>query len=399
MRFAAAVSRRENTEEAAQQLVASIQYQLPGEIDLLAVFFTYHHRDQAASLSAHLRRRLAPRVLIGCSCEGVIGSDKEIEREPGISVLAGRLPDVTLTPFHITVEEWEDLLAPEEGQRLARRVGLSRVDSHPTRAFVVFGDPDVTQVEELTQALGMLAPGVPTVGGMASAPRQMGSNILFLDGQALEAGVVGVCIAGPVRVETVVSQGCRPVGETYLVTRAEGNLVGTLSGKPALEVVRATLNALSPEEQALVQNGLFVGIVINEYQPAFERGDFLVRNVLGADPESGAVAVGTTVRAGQTVQFHLRDAATADEDLRVLMARAARDEVAPTGGFLFSCNGRGVNLFDLPNHDVRGVLEAVPETPLAGFFAAGELGPVGGKSFVHGQTASIILFRPEEDLA
>ncbi|HZP81995.1 MAG TPA: FIST N-terminal domain-containing protein [Chthonomonadaceae bacterium] len=396
MRFAAAVSRRENSVEAVEQLVDSVQYQMPGEIDLLAVFLTYHHRDEAAAMAARLHRHLSPRVLVGCTCEGVIGGDKEIEGEPGVSVLAGSLPDVTLTPFHIALDEWEDLLTADDDTALRRRVGLLGAKKEATRAFLLFADPFTTPIVELMEALDRLAPGVPTVGGMASGASQIGQNVLLLNDDVLEEGTVGVRVGGPVRVETVVSQGCRPIGETYLVTRAEGNMIVTLGGRTALEVVREMLAALAPDEQALVRNGLFVGIVINEYQPAFERGDFLVRSVLGADPDSGAVAVGDAVRAGQTVQFHVRDAETADEDLRLLMTRAAQDETAPTGAFLFSCNGRGIRLFDLPNHDVRGVLEAVPETPVAGFFAAGELGPVGGRSFIHGHTASIVLFRPEE---
>jgi len=230
---------------------------------------------------------------------------------------------------------------------------------------------------------------------MASSAERPGENALLLNGDLWEEGVVGIRIAGPIRVETVVSQGCRPIGETLLITKAEGNMLHSLGGRNALEVTQEILETLRPEEQELIRKeGLFLGIVVNEYQPAFERGDFLVRSIRGADPNNGALAVGENVRAGQTIQFHIRDARTADEDLRLLMARAAEDETAPTGGLLFSCNGRGVRMFDLPNHDVRGVLEAIPETPLAGFFAAGELGPIGGKNFLHSHTASIAIFRP-----
>jgi small ligand-binding sensory domain FIST len=391
MQFAAAISRAEDVEIAAQDLIDSIRRQMPGEVDFLAVFLTYHHREDAVALADRLSYDLTPRVLIGCTCEGVIGGDREIEREPGISVLCGRMPGVTLTPFRIPMEEWEDLLEQEGEERLRRWVGANLSD---TRAFLVLGDPFTTQIDGFLHGLETVAPGVPIVGGMASGGSGVGENVLLLDGDMAEDGVVGVRIAGPVRVDTVVSQGCRPIGETLMVTRAENNMIAMLSGRPALEVAQEVVNALAPEEQALLQNGLFLGIVTNEYQPAFARGDFLVRNVLGADQENGAVAVDEFVRAGQTVQFHLRDAETADEDLRLLMTRAAEDETAPAGGLLFSCNGRGVRMFDLPNHDVRGVLEAVPETPLAGFFAQGELGPVGGKNFIHGFTASLVLFRP-----
>lgn len=394
MQFAAAVSRHEETAGAARELTDALRRQISDPLDLMFVFLTYHHRDTADLLSATLRRELKPRVLLGCTAEGVIGPDREIEREPAVSVLAGRLPGVSLEPFHIGMEEWEEMLTADRAARLRERIGA---DVSDIRAFLLLGDPFTTPITELLEALDALVPGIPTIGGMASGAGHAGQNVLLLDGAALEEGVVGVRIAGPVRVDTVVSQGCKPIGETLLVTRAEGNLIHALGGRPALEVVQELLLNLGADEQELVQNGLFLGIVMDEYKPAFSRGDFLIRSVLGANRNSGAVAVGEAVRAGQTVQFHVRDADTADEDLRLMMQQAAQDEAAPYGGLLFSCNGRGTRLFPRPNHDVRGVLEVVPETPLAGFFANGELGPVGDRNFIHGHTASIALFRPTLD--
>ena len=277
---------------------------------------------------------------------------------------------------------------------LRQRVGISPgttvkkpARSHPRRSL---HDADCGTDD----ALGEHRAGRATVGGMASGAEKAGETVLLLNRDIVEDGAVGVRIAGPVRVETVVSQGCRPVGETMLVTKAEGNMIETLGGRPALEVAREILSALTTHEQDMVENGVYLGIVINEYQEAFDRGDFLIRNVLGADPDTGAVAIGDTVRAGQTVQFHIRDAQVADEDLRIMMPAPRRTRPCRQAASVFSCNGRGTRMFDMPNHDVRGVLEMVPETPLAGFFAAGELGPVGGKNFIHGQTASILLFSP-----
>lgn len=398
MQFAAAVTRAESTDQAAIDLVKSLRRQLPGEIDLLCVFLTGEHRDEAGALADQLRYELGPRVLIGSTCEGIIGGEREIEREPGISVLAARMPGVTLTPFHIGMDDWEPLLEGVDCQRLARRVGAVGTARASTRAYILLGDPYTTPTETLIQALDSITPDAPVVGGMASGASHAGENILLLDGDVLDEGAVGIRVAGAVRVDTVVSQGCRPIGDTLLITRAEGNMIATLGGQNALDAARQILDMLKPKEQELVQNGLYLGIVINEYQPAFGRGDFLVRSVQGVDADTGALAIAENVRAGQTVQFHIRDAETADEDLRALMAVAAKDDTAPAGGLVFSCNGRGVRMFDLPNHDVRSVLEAVPETPLAGFFAAGEIGPIGRKSFVHSHTASIALFRPEIDL-
>ncbi len=394
MQFAAAITRCEEVPDAVAHLVDSIRRQLAGDIDLLVLFLTPEYQDNAPQLVRSLRLALSPRVLLGCTCEGVIGRDREIEREPAISILAGCLPGVTLAPFHIGMEEWESLLDENDPSKLKRILAVEPGDIAPTRAYIVLADPFTTPISELMRSLDDLTPHAPTLGGMCSGAQQAGQNLLFLNGMILEDGAVGVRIAGPVQVDTIVSQGCRPIGETLLVTKADGNRIAALSGQNALEKTRELLEDLPEEDKELLSNGLFLGVVVNEYQSDFGRGDFLIRPVFGADKETGAIAIGDTIRAGQTVQYHVRDAQTADEDLRELMKQAAKNEVAPAGGLLFSCNGRGVRLFDMPNHDVRGVLEAVPETPLAGFFAQGELGPIGGRSFIHGHTLSVALFRP-----
>ncbi len=396
MRFAAAISRYENTADAARDLCESVRLQLRGDIDLLTVFLSVQHREQAERLGHILRRELTPRVLIGCTGESIIGGEREVEGEPAISVLAGQLPNVDLTPYHIDIEEWEDLL--EGGgsrKRLARRVGAAGKDRETTRAYIAFADPFTTPIAEWLAATDALTPDAPTVGGMASGVTGPGESALLLNNKVYDQGLVGVRIGGPVRLETVLSQGCRPIGATRLVTRVENNMIATLSGENALESTQAMLATLPSADSDLLENGLYLGVAINEYLPEFSRGDFLIRSVLGADVDTGALAIGEEIRAGQTVQFHVRDAATADEDFRSLLALAATDETAPAGALLFSCNGRGVNLFDMPNHDARCLLAALPETPVAGFFAAGELGPVGGRSFIHGFTASVLLFRPD----
>lgn len=394
MQFAAALSRQENARQAAKELTESIQRQVIGDIDLLMVFFTSDYHAEVERLSFALRHGLTPRVFLGCTSEGVLAGDREIEGEPAVAVLAASMSGVTLSPFAIPIEDWEALLNDDSGNQIRRRVGAIGPSRGETRAFVLLGDPFSTPIVECMEALDRICPGAPTVGGMASGGMQPGDNRLLYQDEIIEDGAVGVRIAGPIRVDTIVSQGCKPIGEPLLVTGAENNMIASLGGRPGLEVAREQLMNLSSDDQELVENGLYLGIVINEYQSSFERGDFLVRNVFGADQDTGAIAIGDTVRPGQTVQFHVRDAAIADADLRELMAQAGRDEAAPLGGLIFSCNGRGVQMFDLPNHDIRCVLEAVPETPLAGFFAAGELGPVGGKSFIHGTTASVVLFRP-----
>jgi small ligand-binding sensory domain FIST len=227
---------------------------------------------------------------------------------------------------------------------------------------------------------------------MASGAETPGQNRLFLGSQALDSGAVAVVAHGALRLRSVVSQGCRPIGQPYVITQADRNLILQLGGMSALTRLREVFDSLPTHEQLLVQQGLHIGRVVSEYQERFEHGDFLIRNVIGIDQESGAVAVGDHVRTGQTVQFHIRDQKTADDDLRQLLAQVPRDAVSARAALLFTCNGRGSRLFDHAHHDAQAVRSSLGEIPLAGFFAQGELGPVAGQNFVHGFTASLALW-------
>jgi small ligand-binding sensory domain FIST len=233
------------------------------------------------------------------------------------------------------------------------------------------------------------------VGGMASGASEPGGNGLLTADQVYHEGAVAVRIHGPVAIRSVVSQGCRPIGKHYVITKARQNIIQELGGKPAMTQLQELFAELTAEEQQLMQNGVHVGRVINEYQDQFERGDFLVRNVIGADPNSGAIAIGEYVRPGQTVQFHVRDASSADEELRELLATSRTKAGPAAGGLLFTCNGRGTRLFETPNHDAGVVTATLGSIPLAGFFAQGEIGPIGGRNFLHGFTASVVLFAPK----
>jgi small ligand-binding sensory domain FIST len=264
-----------------------------------------------------------------------------------------------------------------------------------TRALVGFGDPFTTPLTDFLGLLDAHVPGVPLIGGMASSGRQPGQNILVRNDQVFSDGFVGLSLAGPVEIETVVSQGCRPIGSTLVITKAHENVIEQLGGRPALKALSETVESLDAADRALLSNGLLIGRAISEYRESFGPGDFLVRNLMGVDQNTGAIAVTDYVRVGQTVQFHVRDAATASEDLSLLLASQQSENARPAAGaLLFSCNGRGTRMFDSPCHDISTARSAMPQTPVAGFFAAGELGPVGGKNFVHGHTASLALIRP-----
>jgi small ligand-binding sensory domain FIST len=259
-------------------------------------------------------------------------------------------------------------------------------------ALFLLGDPFSFPADELIQRINEDHPGIPVLGGMASGGARPEENRLLLGSRCHPAGAVAALVHGGVRIRSVVSQGCRPIGRPFIVTKAEANVIRELGGMPALGRLQEVFAELTPNEQQMVREGLHVGRVLSEYQDHFGRGDFLVRNVIGADPDSGAIAIGDYVRPGQTVQFHVRDAETADEDLRALLTSAATDAAAsPAGALVFTCNGRGTRLFSAPDHDAACVRDCLGNIPVAGFFAQGELGPIGGKNFLHGFTASVAL--------
>lgn len=388
MPFFATHSKLPSTAAALDQVTGAIAQEWTGGVDLALVFFSPHHNKQAAEIAANLSHRLAPRALLGCSGESIVANQQEIEEQPALAVWLGRWKSSpALVPFHLTMEQTSEgysvLGFPDEWG------GVPVAESF----LLTLADPFTFPVDEFLGEVNQEQKGLAVVGGMASGAQQPGQNRMLLGDTAVSEGAVCLLVHGTAPLRSVVSQGCRPIGKPLVVTKGQKNLIMELGGRPALEQLQELWQSLSPRDQELVQNGLHVGRVINEYQATFQRGDFLVRNVLGLDRATGAVAITDRVRVGQTIQFHVRDAETADEDLRLLLDMdKKRAGAAAAGAWLFSCNGRGSRLFDAPHHDAAAIHNQLGPIPLAGFFAQGELGPIGGQNFIHGFTASVVFF-------
>lgn len=388
--FAAACSTKSDTDEAIDEVCRAALHQLGGsKADLAVVFVSADHGTGDVDVAAELHRRLENAQLLGCSGESIVATGQEIEGSSAISLWLAKLPGVSLTPMHLSFQR-----APEGGSLVGWPTDFPEqwpADS----ALLVLGDPYSFPVEFLLQVVNDEHPGVPVVGGMASAASQPDENLLLSNAISYRDGAVAVLLQGEVRVRTLVSQGCRPIGQPFVITKSERNLILQLGGKAAYERLIEVYQTLATSEQEMVRNGLHVGRVVTEYQDRFEQGDFLVRNVVGVDKETGGIAIGDYVRTGQTVQFHIRDATTADGELRQLLATIKREsQNQAQGGLLFTCNGRGTRLFTEPHHDATAIRDALGDIPLAGFFAAGELGPIAGQNFIHGFTASLALFYP-----
>jgi small ligand-binding sensory domain FIST len=384
MPFAASHTTLSDSRRAAEQVSRQVVEQLRGaHADVAALFVSAHHAE-CEELPQIVQDALGPRHLIGCTCETVIGGSEELEGRPALSLWAAALPGVPVHSFHFGFERTPDGLIclglPTAGEFAA-----------PTAA-IVLGDPFSCAADSVMARLDDEFPGLPLVGGMASGAAAPGENRLYWGSQSLHQGGVGLLLGQGVEVRSVVSQGCRPVGPTFIATRADRNVLHELGGRPAMQRLQEVFDAAPQHDRKLLQKGPHVGVAINPSQAEFRRGDFLIANVIGGDRNSGALALGNGVRTGQTVQFHVRDATAADEDLHTLLTESLRAGSSPKAALLFSCNGRGTRMFPQPHHDAQVIQELAGPLPLAGFFAMGEIGPVAGTNHLHGFTASIALF-------
>lgn len=381
MNCASALSTARHSDEAFHEVRQRVEATMKGQRAELAVMFaSSHHADRLDRFATELWESEVAEHILGCTAESVIGDDREVEAAPAVALWTVRLPGARIRPVRLSYGERGFAGWPEDlvGARLEGATVL------------MLADPFSFPADEWLRAINAMARPPRVVGGVASGAQVPGRNRLVLGTDGYSDGAVGLVLEGGAPIRTVVSQGCRPIGRPMLVTRCENNIIRELGRRPALDVLREQFAELSPEDQELAQQGLHIGRVMNEYQDSFQRGDFLVRNVLGAD-EAGGLAITDVARVGQTVQFHVRDAESADADLRVMLD-SQRPDAPVSGALLFSCNGRGTRLFPQPNHDVSVLREQYGPIPVCGFFAMGEIGPVGRQNFLHGFTASIALF-------
>ena len=353
---------------------------LEGEApDLLVLFASASYRQAYAELLAEAADRARATEVAGCSASGVISGAREVEQEAGVAALALRLPPGSLLNVrHVSAEEVDG-------------ADLAGMPPRACHGIVLLADPFSTDVGTLIATLERDYPGVPIVGGLATGFPGAHWTAVFHGAHASEDGAVVVGLGGSVGLRPVVSQGCEPIGEPWTVTDASEHIVRSIGTRPAYQVLVETIQALDPAQRERVSGNLLVGLAMNEYRDEFRRGDFLIRNLIGIDPSSGAIAIAAQPRVGQTLQFQIRDARAADEELRHMLHGLAG---GPSAALLFACNGRGAGLFGAPDHDARTVRELLGPLPLAGLFCNGEIGPVGAATYLHGFTASLALIAP-----
>ncbi|MDQ3849063.1 MAG: FIST C-terminal domain-containing protein [Actinomycetota bacterium] len=367
--------------EAAERVAA----QLPGRsVDLAMVFASGAHLTGPELTLQGVHAALAADTLIGCGAGGVVAAGREIEAGTAVAVWGASFDEGSVSAFHAEVHETEGGVAV---------IGMPGLDD--AGGVILLPDPYSFPTDGVLHELHAQAPGVPILGGISSARTLDGEAALFLEDRVLSGGAVGLRFDG-IELLPCVSQGATPLGPELTITAGEGRVIHELAGRPALEALGAVVDELGEAQREILAQGLLLGVVIDSGQPDFRHGDFLVRGLLGGDPDTGTIAVGTPVEPGQVVRLHARDAASADRDLHdaLKLRRAALGGEPPAGALMFTCNGRGRGMFGMADHDARALMAELGDVPTAGFFAAGEIGPVGGESFLHGFTATVAVFAP-----
>jgi small ligand-binding sensory domain FIST len=376
-------------EAGLQKWAETLRAQLTApRVSLGLVFMSPRFFPRAQQVLEILRVHARIPLLAGCSSQSLIVGGHELEQNAGLTVGLYALPGAELKAVHFTQGQVEEANGPGYWHL------ETEVEAGQTNGWLAFIDPFHLDSETWLKTWNEAYAPAPVLGGLATGDSNEQATQVYLNGEVYEEGGVAISVGGAVRLAGVTSQGCTPIGETWTLTKVEQNIIHQIGNRPAYEVLAETFNQLSPEQQKTARGNLFIGLVVNEYLEDFHRGDFLIRNLLGADPRSGSIAVGALPRLGQTVQFQRRSASAATEDMEELLTRAKKQlgDNLIYGGCLCTCNGRGKNLFGRPNHDAQLVQQRLGPMGLAGFFCNGEIGPVGEKSFLHGYTASLALF-------
>lgn len=377
----------EFSEETVTRAARQTRAELEAEASCGFVFFSPDYAEHLEDFLELLRVYGQTPLLLGCTGAGLIGTRHEAEEQSGFSLLLLSLPKTKLHVYEFSQRDVEATSGPGFWQ-MESGVNAGEVD-----AWIALTHPARLDSERWLADWNLAYPGVPTLGGLASGAQD--DLVLCRDGGVIAGDALALGLSGGLRVQTIVSQGCRPIGEPLTITGAKQNLLLSLGSKPAYGVLNTVFNGLTKQEKDRARNNLFAGLAMSEYLEEYKRGDFLIRNILGADPEAGAVAIGAQLRVGQTLQYQLRDRDSADQDLRELCYAAEEEGARPFASLLFSCNGRGRGLFGAPDHDAGVLAEVIGAHPSAGFFCNGEIGPVGKANFLHGYTASAALLCDE----
>lgn len=385
---AATLDRHADTRTAGLSAAEALGEALNGPADAVVLFASFHHAAALPEAVQSIRQVLHPSATIGITTTGVLGGDEEIEHGPGMAAMAMRFPNSRIRAFGFDHNDGP----PEVWSRAMVRSRLR--PSSPPKGLLIFADPFTAGSDALPARLAdALPPGTPVLGGLVSGGSQPGANVLLANGVATNSGAVGLLLEGDIELETVLSHGCRPVGEPMVITAADGPALMTIGGQSAVKAIQSMSALLEENDRAMFAASPLIGVVTDASKKRFGRSDFLVRPVAAANERDGALLLGGPVRPGSTIQMLIRDAATAREDLAMALDLAAMNPRPPAASLLVTCARRGSNLFGDPSHDAGEIQRRLGNPPQAGFMAVAEIAPVGEIPRVHGLGVAAALLR------
>ena len=393
MNWISAVSDVSDYDKAISEISLDIKEKLNGKkADLVILFVSSHHSINYEKIASLFSKKINTKCIIGCSAAGVIGNGYEVERRAGIAACAANLPNVEITPFHIAQDD-----LPNEDANPDEWFNITGLRSDNCKAMMILPDTFTIRSDNLLAGLDYAFPETKKIGALASGGGQPGNNALFINNKSYSYGAVGVGFTGDLSVETIVAQGCRPIGEPMIVTDSDINVINKIGDKTPLEILGEIFEKSSIREKRLIRRSLQIGIIMDRFSSVNDE-EFLIRNILGADEEDGSIAIGEMINEGQIIQFYIRDAQTADEDLKIILEKYADkfEDNKLESALLFSCLGRGQYLYGAPNHDTNLFANIVGDIPITGFFSNGEIGSIGDQTFLHGYTSSFALFKSEK---
>lgn len=392
MKWASSISTQPTIEKCVAETTAAVREQLGGlEPHLTVLFVSPHFKEKYDLIPAVLSEQMNAGFLLGCSGGGIIGGGREVEHQSAFSITCAHLPNVEIKSIQSDTLNLPD---PDTAPSVWRE--WLGIDVQKNPQFIMMADPFSFRGEEFLSGLDFAYPNASKVGGLASGANSAGGNALYLGDKIFSSGLVGVALSGDIELDTIVAQGCRPIGKPMSITKCDHTLLQQVDGKPPLAVLEEMAETLSEADRKLMQTALFLGIEMDPLKDDPGQGDFLIRNLMGVDRNTGSMSIGTMLRNGQLVQFHLRDKVMSAEDLNVMLSKYSEKSSAnqAQGALLFSCLGRGEHLYGTPNHDSDVFKSKLGDVPLGGFFCNGEIGPVGNTTFLHGYTSSFGIFRP-----
>ena len=391
MKWASHLSTKDTIAACVDEAAKAVNQQLDDkEAHLTVLFVSPDFKDDYEKIPEMLREKLNPGFIFGCSGGGIIGGGKEVEQSAAFSITCAHLPGVEIQSIYSDTTNLPD---QDSAPSLWREWLGIKAENNP--AFIFLADPFSFQGEEFLAGIDFAYPNSKKVGGLASGARSHGGNALYLGDKIYSQGCAGIALSGNIQLDTIVAQGCRPIGQPMKITKCNQTMLSELNEKPPLEVLQEIYDSLNENDRKLLQTSLFLGIEMNPLKEDPQQGDFLIRNLMGVDRDSGSIVIGALLREGQLVQFHLRDKIMSAEDLELLLTRydSEFDSDAARGALLFSCLGRGEYLYGKANHDSDMFRDKMGDVPIGGFFCNGEIGPVGGTTFLHGYTSSFGIFR------